>query len=176
MLLAQSELWAATISPTEPSTPANPSITVAYSMYPRPPPPYCSGKITPRNPISPSIGISSDGNWDASSHSITCGAISVSANPRTLRRSCCCSSVKEKSTQAPWTRMTPNAQSHRLYHSVTGAKERRLGVGFEATTCGQSVTTVSHLGGTNGKKPRPVKISEGQALVVSEGEPSARTA
>src|SRR5579864_9486052 len=29
---------------------------------------------------------------------MTCGEISDSANSRTLRRSCCCSSVKEKST------------------------------------------------------------------------------
>src|SRR6266478_824740 len=67
-------------------------------MYPRPAPPNCSGKITPSSPISPSFGIISTGKCEASSHSITCGAISPSANSRTLRRNCCCSSVNEKST------------------------------------------------------------------------------
>src|SRR6266478_4848034 len=40
----------------------------------------------------------STGKCDASSHSIACGAISPSANSRTLRRRCCCSSVKLNST------------------------------------------------------------------------------
>src|SRR5258708_538663 len=38
------------------------------------------------------------GKCEASSHSITWGDISPSANSRMLRRSCCCSSVNEKST------------------------------------------------------------------------------
>src|SRR3954471_9590580 len=57
--------------------------------------------MTPRRPRFASLGISSVGNCDASSHSITCGRISDSANSRTVRRSCCCSSVKEKSTREP---------------------------------------------------------------------------
>src|SRR5277367_2909432 len=74
-----------------------------------PAPPYCSGKITPRKPISASLGMISEGNVEASSHSITCGAISPSANSRTVRRRCCCSSVSEKSTI-------------RLYHGRAGAE------------------------------------------------------
>src|SRR5437879_4021860 len=54
--------------------------------------------MTPSSPISANLGMISNGKWDASSHSITCGAISPSANSRTLRRNCCCSSVNEKST------------------------------------------------------------------------------
>src|SRR5579872_6619836 len=56
--------------------------------------------MMPKRPRSASLGIISEGNWEASSHSMTCGAISDSANSRTVRRSCCCSSVKEKSTIA----------------------------------------------------------------------------
>src|SRR5690348_13547959 len=73
-----------------------------------PAPPYFSGKMTPRKPISASLGIISEGNWEASSHCITCGAISASANSRTVRRRCCCSSVRENSTI-------------RLYHGALGA-------------------------------------------------------
>src|SRR5580658_432040 len=63
-----------------------------------PAPPYFSGNITPRKPISASLGMISDGKVESSSHSITWGAISPSANSRTVRRRCCCSSVREKST------------------------------------------------------------------------------
>src|SRR6266404_281262 len=76
-------------------------------MYPSPAPPYSSGKITPSSPISPSFGIISIGKCDASSHSITCGPISPSANSRTLRRSCCCSSVKLNSTVSSATKLQP---------------------------------------------------------------------
>jgi hypothetical protein len=44
------------------------------------------------------LGISSAGKREASSHSMTCGAISDCAKSRTVRWSCCCSSVREKST------------------------------------------------------------------------------
>src|ERR1700704_1992804 len=98
MWLLHSELCAATINPTDPSTRDSSSIAIAYSMYPRSAPPYSSGKITPKSPISASFGMISTGKCEASSHSITCGAISPSANSRTLRRNCCCSSVNEKST------------------------------------------------------------------------------
>src|ERR1044072_314534 len=59
-------------------------------------PPYSSGKRTPVNPRSASLGSSSIGKCWASSHSITCGAISASANSRTLVFTCCCSSVNLK--------------------------------------------------------------------------------
>src|SRR5208282_945218 len=55
--------------------------------------------MTPRKPMSASLGMISDGKCETSSHSITCGAISPSANSRTVRRSCCCSSVRENSTE-----------------------------------------------------------------------------
>src|ERR1700683_3590097 len=80
-----------------------------------PAPPYFSGKMTPRNPISASLGMISEGNFEASSHSMTCGAISPSANSRTVRRSCCCSSVREKSIE-------------RLYHGPLAVKASATGV------------------------------------------------
>src|SRR5215469_15289609 len=56
--------------------------------------------MTPSRPISASLGRSSRGKWEASSHSITWGPISPSANSRTDLRSCCCSGVKVKSTES----------------------------------------------------------------------------
>src|ERR1700733_1400990 len=88
-----------------------------------PAPPYFSGKITPRNPISASLGMISEGNFEASSHSMTCGAISPSANSRTVRRSCCCSSVREKSIE-------------RLYHGRVGAKASATGDEHRSGTLG----------------------------------------
>src|ERR1700722_17040310 len=58
-----------------------------------PAPPSSSGKITPSNPISPSFFTTSCGNSLFSSHSLTCGAISPSANARTELCNCLCSSV-----------------------------------------------------------------------------------
>ena len=55
---------------------------------------YAAGSF---NPISASFGIISEGNLDTSSHSITWGRISSSANSRTVRRNCFCSSVSENS-------------------------------------------------------------------------------
>ena len=48
----------------------------------------------------PACGSSSAGKCCASSHSRTCGRISVSANSRTLRRSSSCSSVSRKSSNS----------------------------------------------------------------------------
>ena len=48
-----------------------------------PAPPYCSGHWMPSRPSAASCGISSAGKCCASSHSRTCGPISVSANSRT---------------------------------------------------------------------------------------------
>src|SRR5579863_2515069 len=89
-----------------------------------PAPPYFSGKITPRKPISASLGITSEGNCEASSHSITCGAISASANSRTARRRCCCSSVNENSTTY-------------LYHGVMGGAG--MNAKYEPATIGLGV-------------------------------------
>src|SRR6267378_1062666 len=76
--------------------------------------------MTPSKPISPSLGINSDGKHEASSHSITCGAISDSENSRTVRRRCCCSSVNEKSTR-PQERFSAFGQTNYLYHSASGS-------------------------------------------------------
>src|SRR5882762_4064891 len=76
--------------------------------------------MTPSKPISPSLGINSDGKREASSHSITWGAISDSANSRTLRRRCCCSSVKEKST-GPQESFSAFWQTNYLYHRAKGS-------------------------------------------------------
>src|SRR5262249_24077676 len=53
--------------------------------------------MMPSRPISASLGMISSGKCEASSHSITCGRISPSANSRIDLRSCCCSEVNEKS-------------------------------------------------------------------------------
>src|SRR5258708_8088789 len=53
------------------------------------------------------------GKCDTSSHSITCGAISPSANSRTLRRSCCCSSVRLNSTVSSEVSLTEEQQQLR---------------------------------------------------------------
>src|SRR5882762_2703726 len=76
--------------------------------------------MTPSKPISPSFGINSDGKREASSHSITWGAISDSANSRTLRRRCCFSSVKEKST-GPQESFSAFGQTNYLYHRAKGS-------------------------------------------------------
>src|SRR3989338_8487786 len=57
--------------------------------------------MTPKRPSSASFGTRSSEKCAASSHSITCGRISASANSRTVRHSCSCSSVSLKSTQSP---------------------------------------------------------------------------
>src|SRR5262249_23469803 len=103
----------------------------------------------PSRPISASLGMISVGKCEASSHSITCGAISPSANSRTLRRNCCCSSVNVKSTIPlevvsfiytqpksglyilhPWNR---HIQHHRLsknYHSERIGQGARKNLNF----------------------------------------------
>src|SRR3989454_9595997 len=91
--------------------------------------------MTPSRPISPSLGMISEGKWDASSHSITCGAISVSANSRTVRRSCCCSSVREKSN-ATSGEADYSPSNINLYHSRAGRPKttetaRAYGLGAE---------------------------------------------
>src|ERR1051325_7052745 len=60
-------------------------------------PPYSTGKMLAISPRRPSSFTVSSGKCEASSHSMTCGRISRSANSRTLLRSCCCSSVNSKS-------------------------------------------------------------------------------
>src|SRR5882672_1593369 len=71
--------------------------------------------MMPSSPISASWGMISSGKWETSSHSITCGAISPSANSRMLLRSCCCSSVKEKSTLPPGNKVLDIANQRIVY-------------------------------------------------------------
>src|SRR5215467_6677279 len=97
MWFEQSDVCAATMMPTEPSTRESSSIAVTYSTYPMPAPPYSTGKTVPISPSLPSSLIVASGNSPASSHFITCGAISRSANSRTLFFSCSCSSLSWKS-------------------------------------------------------------------------------
>ena len=71
-------------------------------MYERPAPPYSSGTSTPIIPSSPSLRIASRGKVWASSHSMTCGAISLSANSRTILRIASCSSERAKFIPPRW--------------------------------------------------------------------------
>src|ERR1035441_454526 len=84
--------------PTDPSTRDSSSIAVTYSTYPMPEPPYSTGKIVPSSPSLPSSFTVSSGNSLASSHFMTLGAISRSANSRTIFFNCSCSSESWKST------------------------------------------------------------------------------
>src|SRR5580700_9573013 len=72
--------------------------------------------MTPSKPISAICGMISEGKVEASSHSITCGAISPSANSRTVLRSCCCSLVRENST-TPHRKTRASGAALHLYHS-----------------------------------------------------------
>src|SRR5580658_7989775 len=75
-----------------------------------PAPPYSDGKTVPNRPSLPSSLMVASGNSLASSHVITLGAISRSANWRTLFFSCCCSSFSWKS------KISPVVPSSRLEH------------------------------------------------------------
>src|SRR5438105_1127458 len=62
-----------------------------------PAPPSSAGKIIPIRPSLPNSLTVASGYSPASSHFMTCGAISRAAKSRTLRRKCCCSSLSWKS-------------------------------------------------------------------------------
>src|SRR5215471_3641382 len=66
-------------------------------MYPMPEPPYSEGKTIPSRPSLPNSLMTASGNSLASSHFMTLGAISRSANSRTIFFSCSCSSESWKS-------------------------------------------------------------------------------
>src|SRR5215467_4789658 len=66
-----------------------------------PAPPYSVGKMIPSSPSLPSSLIVANGNSPASSHFITLGRISRSANSRTLFCRCSCSSFSWKSKIPP---------------------------------------------------------------------------
>src|SRR6266404_9327740 len=81
-----------------------------------PAPPYSSGNKTPVRPNAASFGCSSIGKCCASSHSITCGAISASANSRTLVLICCCSSFNSKCIPLLLFRQETRQRHSRLPH------------------------------------------------------------
>ena len=56
-----------------------------------PMPPYSSGAVRPNSPSLPIFCTTSTGKWWSRSHCAACGAISASANSRTLRRNSSCS-------------------------------------------------------------------------------------
>ena len=56
-----------------------------------PAPPYSSGAVRPISPRPPIFWTTSVGKWWSLSHCAACGAISASANSRTLRRNSSCS-------------------------------------------------------------------------------------
>src|SRR5580698_706972 len=89
-----------------------------------PAPPSSSGKITPISPISPSFFTTACGNSLFSSHSLTCGATSRSANARTSRLNCSCSSVSPKCT-LPSAHTISNASTS-IRFSYTPKSPRKL--------------------------------------------------
>jgi len=61
-----------------------------------PAPPYSSGAVSPNSPSLPICCTTSTGKWCALSHAAACGAISASANSRTLRPNSMCSRDSSK--------------------------------------------------------------------------------
>src|ERR1700761_4756593 len=135
MWFEHSELCAATVMPTEPSTRESSSTAMTYSTYPRPAPPYSAGKIMPSTPMRPSSLIVSKGKWLASSHFITLGRISRSANSRMDFLSCSCSSVSWKSI-SHLVLAAKNNVFRQTHHYFTGRKEAVMGLGRIAVQCG----------------------------------------
>src|SRR5271167_4973271 len=88
MWFVHSELCAATIIPTLPSTRLNSSIASTYSTYPIPAPPSSSGKITPINPLPPSFFTPPGGHSLFASHSRAGGDTARYANPLTSFHKC----------------------------------------------------------------------------------------
>ena len=98
MCEAHRPLCAATDSAIAGQTRASSSMQMQYSTDDMPAPPNSSANWMPVSPRPASFGSRSMGKCCASSHAITCGRISASANSRTVRRRSCCSSVGRKST------------------------------------------------------------------------------
>src|SRR5271157_2834572 len=122
MWFAQSEVWAATMMPTDPSTRESSSMAVTYSTYPMPAPPYSGGKIAPIRPSLPSSLIVARGNSAASSHFMMLGAISRSANSRTLFFRWSCSSLSWKSKKPPY---GAHANAQVTFHLSTRSEDQR---------------------------------------------------
>src|SRR6266851_3374504 len=88
-----------------------------------PAPPYSGGKTIPSRPSWPSSLTVASGKTPASSHFMTLGAISRSANSRTLFFSCSCSSLSWKSKMpSPFRLPFPPAEHFGLEHSNFGRK------------------------------------------------------
>jgi hypothetical protein len=92
-----SPLCAATESAIDGSIRASSSMQMQYSTADMPAPPYSSGRWMPVSPTEASFGHNETGNACASSHSMTCGRSSASANSRTVRRKSSWSLVGRKS-------------------------------------------------------------------------------
>src|SRR6476661_8176018 len=76
------------------------SIARAYSIAPAPDPPYASGVVSPINPSAAILRAFSAGNCSVSSKWDAAGAISRSANSRTVRRKSAWSSVSRNALNA----------------------------------------------------------------------------
>ena len=61
-----------------------------------PAPPYSSGEVSPNSPSLPIFCTTSTGKWWSRSHCAAYGAISASANSRTLCRNSSCSRLSSK--------------------------------------------------------------------------------
>src|SRR5712692_4776783 len=101
-----------------------------------PAPPSSSGKMVPIRPSSPSWRTTSVGNFCASSQSRTWGAISASANSRTMRRSCCCSGVWSNSMLCLLHYRKVRGGISRTLQLVAGSAGPR-GVGEDLWSCPQ---------------------------------------
>src|ERR1017187_239137 len=134
MWFEQRDVCAATMIPTEPSTRASSSMAVTYSTYPIPAPPYSGGKIVPIRPSFPSSLIVASGNSQASSHFMTFGAISRSANSRTLFLRCSCSSFNWKSKDPPSPKRLAFTDCHPERPGAPSQPLLLAGVGSEAST------------------------------------------
>src|SRR6266403_3601277 len=88
-----------------------------------PAPPYSAGKMEPMRPSLPISFTVSAGKCEPSSHFMTLGAISRSANSRTLFFKCNCSSLRWKSKMpSPFRLPFPPAEHFGLEHSNFGRK------------------------------------------------------
>src|SRR5258708_29179446 len=73
-----------------------PSTTSTCESVSAPPPPYFSGKATPRKPNSPNCSTTWRGKMSSLSHAEECGLISRSAKSARVSRICRCSSLNSK--------------------------------------------------------------------------------
>ncbi len=90
------------------------SLTMAEASTSMPTPPYSSGQGTPNSPSSAILATLSQGKRLSRSYSAATGAISFSANSRTVARSMRCSSVRYRSSTLLFSSITLPSTVHRL--------------------------------------------------------------